>query len=194
MDNNNLQFNSDQADTLILANQIAMMRRNYQIFSLKAWIRWFNHATKRFISIINQNNVEEFMLNVINAYQQGNFDQAETLIKNSLNINIKDNSGLTLLHHMTKQENSAAIQHLLIQGAYVNQGDDFGNTPLHISTLKKNIRIISLLLEYGANPYQKNQMGFDAINLAQNNNQYGVAGIIKTIYQDLHLGNSAMTA
>ena len=62
---------------------------------------------------------------------QNDLKITELLLKNNVDVNIKDNSGQTALHHSIKKEKSEVISLLLEKGADVNIQDNKGSTPLH---------------------------------------------------------------
>lgn len=99
------------------------------------------------------------------------------LLHHQADPNLADKRGKTPLHHLCEASMDPAIIRLLIDhGADVNQVDNESNTPLHAlvqyevnrdrlpSTYEEAIR---LLLEAGANPLLKNDDGFTASEIAQ---------------------------
>lgn len=68
----------------------------------------------------------------------------------TLNVNRKDYTGATALHHAVEAENTELVQILLSAGAKVNTKDSLGDTPLSIARENENEDIIRLLRAAGA--------------------------------------------
>lgn len=68
----------------------------------------------------------------------------------TLNVNRKDYTGATALHHAVEAENTELVRILLTAGAKVNVKDCLGDTPLSIAREAENEDIIRLLRAAGA--------------------------------------------
>ncbi|MDR2440102.1 MAG: ankyrin repeat domain-containing protein [Planctomycetaceae bacterium] len=84
------------------------------------------------------------------------------LIEKSVNINAKNNNGLTPLHHAVRKSNLEIIKYLITKGAKVNEQDNNGYTPFHWAVLASNpdIDVIKYLLKKNTdiNVKAKNEM------------------------------------
>ena len=72
----------------------------------------------------------------------------EVLVKNGIDINMKDKSGQTLLHHLTVARKSDLIEPAIKQGADVNIADKKGLKPLEVAFHVKLGEAASVFLEH----------------------------------------------
>ena len=72
------------------------------------------------------------------AAQNGYFEVADLLIKNSANVNARTGNGDTPLHLASKCLSTKVLLLLINHGADVNAQDDDGRPPLHCVVLSKN--------------------------------------------------------
>ena len=84
------------------------------------------------------------------------------------NINIQNNSGLTLLHLAAMDNKSKIIQLLLEDGADVNIKTKSGLTPLHWAAAEGYLECVQLLLENGADVNIKTEYGETPYQMANN--------------------------
>ena len=63
---------------------------------------------------------------------------------------MKDNEGLTVLHHAVKNGKKEIIELLISNGADINSKDNNGYTPLHYATWNNDCSTLKLLISHGA--------------------------------------------
>jgi hypothetical protein len=82
------------------------------------------------------------------AAQEGEIDVVHELVQEEgIDVNAKDESGLTALHFSCKKDQFAIINLLLDNGANVDVRDSGGWTPLHLAL--KNVEVARLLVSKG---------------------------------------------
>lgn len=91
---------------------------------------------------------------------------ANIILNKGLDINAKNDEGITALHIVLYQE---ITQLLIDQGANVNCVDNFGNTPLHIqaSDGEDAFDVIQVLLNNGADKEKINNSGERAYDISK---------------------------
>ena len=104
------------------------------------------------------------------AAQQGNHEALEAMLdsKRSFNVNAKDQSGKTILHHLTEQGQSRLVEKLLKNPKIdINAKDKQGKTPLH-NTVENNDQksMDALLSQRKINPSPRDKMGRSPLHLA----------------------------
>lgn len=72
------------------------------------------------------------------------------LIKHKADLNSKDNSNWTPLHHAAAHDTAVSMQILLKHKADMNLEDSWGWTPLMVAAKSGNVQGVIILLEYGA--------------------------------------------
>ena len=100
----------------------------------------------------------------------------ELLLDNTLNVDARDNRGMTALMYAVKlsatKNTLPSIKKLLIAGADVNLANKYGNTALMEACWESNESIIQLLLENGGNLLIKNNRGKSALDLINERKQF----------------------
>ena len=77
------------------------------------------------------------------------------LLDNNADINIKDNTGATVLHYAANRDNIQIVEKLITLGIDTNQLDNDGRSPLYYAVAKEkspNSELMEILLKAGANP------------------------------------------
>ena len=73
-----------------------------------------------------------------------------SLLKRGANINARDESDSTTLHHASSEGCLEVVRLLLERGANIHARDKYGMTPLHSASSRESPEIVRLLLEHGA--------------------------------------------
>jgi ankyrin repeat protein len=111
---------------------------------------------------------------------------AKILIQHGLNIDAKDNNGVTALHWAIGKDKTPLAKFLIEKGANVNLSIESmkgleGITPLHLAAGHGNLELVKLILSKGANPSVKSKDGKTPLDLALENNHSEVCAILKPI-------------
>ena len=92
---------------------------------------------------------------------------AQSLLNLSIDVNAKDNSGVTALHQATRRKNEPLIRLLLSRGAMVDCKDDDGRTPWSANIRSRDHqRILSILREVGADSSTRGLQGVSELYTA----------------------------
>lgn len=138
----------------------------------------FEACRKGYFNIVNlliklkadikiQNKDNQTLLHI--ACLNGNKDIILLLLQNNMDANAKDNFGYTPIYYAI---NKKIAKLLISKGANINNKSEYrGNTVLHCAIIKGNKDIVELLLELGADTTIKNDQGFVAADIAENNLQ-----------------------
>jgi ankyrin repeat protein len=95
-------------------------------------------------------------------YEAFHDNTLQSLSKEVLNSNVRDEIGYTLLHNACNwdQNDQVEIVRLLLDsGVDVNSVDNDGYTPLHIACIYEHPEVVELLLKYGADVNKSNNDG-----------------------------------
>ncbi|KAK9891273.1 hypothetical protein WA026_013584 [Henosepilachna vigintioctopunctata] len=84
------------------------------------------------------------------ACKRKSTSEVRQLIKNNVDINLKDYASWTPLHEAIQAEAVDVVTELLDKGALINSPGEFYITPLHKAVIIENPDLIKLLVEYGA--------------------------------------------
>jgi ankyrin repeat protein len=123
---------------------------------------------------INDNIEENFLLEAIKAKK---FDIANDIIKTGWAINVTNQKMETPLLLSVKVESPELVELLLSKGANVTEITQQGNSPLLLAVGLENEKIVDLLLDNVfvlQNMQQKNDNGFNALNLAIARRNFGI--------------------
>jgi ankyrin repeat protein len=89
-------------------------------------------------------------------------------ISDGNNINEKDNSGLTPLHHAIFSQSLDYIKILIDHGAYIDDKNIYGYTPLYFASLNGHTNIVEYLVNHGADTSIIYEHGVTASDIAIN--------------------------
>ncbi|KAJ8664496.1 hypothetical protein QAD02_006158 [Eretmocerus hayati] len=97
-------------------------------------------------------------MNLMKKSKRTWFKLVKILLKHSVNVNLIDDEGNSLLHYLSfekfwpdKSEMDRLAQKLIKAGAKVDKKNKFGLTPLHCAVIGGYKKIVDVLLKYGAN-------------------------------------------
>lgn len=114
------------------------------------------------------------------ACSWGMTDRLQELIDAKVDVNARDKSGKTPLHHAVVRCNREATAALLSAGAEVNAIDLENNSPLHIALkVGRSDDTCQLLLLEGANPIIRNSSGQSAIDIAGEKRRQALAELMR---------------
>ena len=96
---------------------------------------------------------------LLDMIQAGDIQSVEKSLQIDMDLDYKDDNGLTALHAAAEIGHVQLISTLLQRGVAIDPVDNIGRTPLFIAVENKHIDAVSLLTISGANPSIKNEEG-----------------------------------
>jgi len=81
------------------------------------------------------------------------------LLKNKINVNWKDDDGMSALHYAASNSDLELVKKLVENGADINVKSSGNVTPIFYAVLNKNFKIIKYLVKNGAEINSKNEQG-----------------------------------
>ena len=87
---------------------------------------------------------------LLDAVKAGDIVAVRRLLERGANVNARDNSQETPLHHAASRGNTEVAALLIEKGADVNARDMNHKTPLHWAASQGNTEVAALLIEKGA--------------------------------------------
>eukprot|EP00794_Sanderia_malayensis_P018095 gene18095-19903_t len=115
--------------------------------------------------------VDDLFLIASSAIESANLKQIDILIDSGLSVNVRDNKGLSLLHHAALRNQADVVALLLERDADPNCEGPEDQTPLHFSAAQGNRMITKLLLEYGANVRAQDRLFRSPLHMCAGNLQ-----------------------
>ena len=103
---------------------------------------------------------------LIRAIENNNVEIFETLIRQNVNVNIPDYTGITPLMRACLKINQYMVKRLIEAGADINKQNYYGNTALTTAVRHSNSSIIFNILEAGPDPFITNKFGDTALDRA----------------------------
>lgn len=119
------------------------------------------------IKIIKERNITNDPILCRKVAEYGKVEIMDFLIKNGADLNMKDESGWSLLHYAARRNNGKALAVLLKAGANVNIKNNEGETPLHIASQGKRFSAVRVLLKHGADVDIVDNKGLTPIKRAE---------------------------
>ncbi len=83
------------------------------------------------------------------AAEEGDIEQAKTLISRGVGVNVKNFVGNTPLHMAARNGHKDIVELLVRRGADVNAKNISGRTPLHYTAMRGHIELSKLLISKG---------------------------------------------
>lgn len=114
-------------------------------------------------SLESRSNIRDIFLKAISSNNKYIFD---ILLKNKIDVNMRDPLGRTPLHHAVFYRDIDTTTHLLEHGADPNIQDHDGKTPLHLAIRWGSLERVKLMLEHGADPNIRDHNGKTPLHLA----------------------------
>jgi len=120
-------------------------------------------------------------MELIRASINNDLKMVEQLLKDGIDVNQKNDRGMSSLHISSSTVNIALASLLLKNGADIEAKDNQGNTPLWTATMfsKGNEEMILYLLKNGADQNAKNLHGISPVELANNISNYMIKAFEK---------------
>ncbi|EKD55701.1 MAG: ankyrin repeat protein [uncultured bacterium] len=97
--------------------------------------------------------------------------EAQLLIENGAQLNVKDVNGWTALHVAAKFYSEDAARIMIIKGADINARDKNGYTPLHWAAIRDSKAVTRLLIKKAINVNAKDKKGFTPLHYARKNSE-----------------------
>lgn len=95
---------------------------------------------------------------------------SEYLIKEKINVNKQDDSGMTPLHYCSIYKDFSVAELILKHGGDLSISDNYGNQPLWTATFNCKGRyydMVKLFIAYGADAYHVNNAGRSPLDFAK---------------------------
>ena len=108
--------------------------------------------------------------------RESDVNEVYRLVNEGVDVNIKDNNGLTPLMMVIGAEDMELIKLLISKGADVNAQDDYGTTALmKLAKRKDDVALAELLISHGANVDIKDEEDRTALMIAVEKSNYKLA-------------------
>ena len=105
------------------------------------------------------NDEREFLLKV----SEGDIENATSFIKAGVDVNVRNENGMTALMVASESGITELINELLTAGADVNLQSSHGDTAIVLATMKGQNDCVEELLQFGANPNIQGKGGLTAL-------------------------------
>lgn len=103
----------------------------------------------------------------LSAVASADLDETVKLLDEGVDIDYRNNDGLTALHQACIDENEEMVNLLIDRGANIEAVDNEGWTPLHAAASAGNVDIAQILVDNGANLAAVNNEGEVPLDLAE---------------------------
>ena len=114
------------------------------------------------------------------ACQELHINIIKYLINQKVNINVKDNEGITPLDIVCSEGDVKISEFLISKNANVNARRNDGITPLHMAVAFNQYNIVQILLKNGADPFLKDYDDEkNSFDYAKENESYEILKILK---------------
>ena len=128
----------------------------------------------------------------LEAALDSDFEKAKTFLAKGADIDNRDKSGNTVLHHAAANGKVEFVAELLKAGADADAKNKNRDTPLHYATLINCERTVETLLSGGSRINAENKNGNTAFDLARKNNHQKIIEMINQ--RKLHLNSEFFKA
>ena len=121
------------------------------------------------------------------ACEEGDTEEVERLIRAGVDVNNKENDGVTPIHCAAENGHTDTVQLLLDHGANVNVKDAEGYTPISEAAENGHRDTVRLLLDHGANVDAEDDEGDTPISQAANNGHTDTVKLLLSAGADPHI-------
>lgn len=128
--------------------------------------------------VLMQNDKEKPSQSVFDLLEAESWDSLEALLEEGANINQRDKSGRTMLHHAAKNNELAKVKRLIGFGASPSIQDDQNVTPLHLAAQKGHCEVLRSLLRESPSLEVRDDLGRTPLWLACENGHLYAADIL----------------
>ncbi len=104
---------------------------------------------------------------MVSASVTGDVEMLELLAQNQASTDYPNKDGITGLAMAAYHGHTNAVSWFLEQGMSYETRDKMGNTPLFYSVQGNHLEVAELLLNLGSDPQHKNELGVDALQIAE---------------------------
>lgn len=108
----------------------------------------------------------EFSKSLLQAAAEGDIAQIKSLLSKGVEINTRDERGLTPLHHAASSGHNDIVELLIAKGAETNSKDKWGYTPLYYAIWSQHKDIVKLLVAKGADVSLKPEKDYPPLHYA----------------------------
>jgi ankyrin repeat protein len=119
------------------------------------------------VELLQQHGARKGSPNLLGIINSSDIEQVKLLISQGVDINVKNNNGLTALHLVARGGRKDVVELLIDNGADVNNKTNNGMTPLHQASRNGLKEIVELLISRGADINVKNTRGQTPLDMAQ---------------------------
>ncbi len=105
-------------------------------------------------------------LQLIDLINRGDERAVDDALKLELDLDYKDEEGLTALHAASRTGNTQLVGKMLMRGVSIDPVDNRGKTPLHYAVENQHGRVIAMLVEAGADISIEDENGLSPAILA----------------------------
>ena len=105
---------------------------------------------------------------IFRAVTEGEVDDLESLLKENVDVNSRDQEGMTPLHYATDRSFVEVATLLIKYNADIDVQDQQGETPLMLAVMCEHEDMVKLLIKHGARKDIQNNEGMAALDLCEN--------------------------
>ena len=118
---------------------------------------------------------------LMNAAEQGDMERVSSILLQGVDVNVKDQNGMTALMHASMHGRMSVIPQLIsVFRADVNTKAVNGMTALMAASFQGHKNVVSWLLMKGADPNAKATTGDTALSFARKRNHTDIMSILQT--------------
>jgi len=149
---------------------------------MKYGIKYFLLSSTLLLSILSYSAAvyAGSYINFLNAARNGNSGRVRTLLNENINVNIRNEKGMTALMYAAANGQKEVMKTLLAEGAKINVKNIHGMTALMYAAFNGQKETVKMLLAEGADAGIKNNYGYTAFMLAEEGEHYQVLNLFGT--------------
>ena len=114
----------------------------------------------------------------IRAVKNQDFETARNLMKQGVDVNVRQPDGATALHWAAQWDDAKTVDLLIRSGAFVDVTNDYGTTPLSLACTNGSAPVVQLLLDAGADPNAALPTGETPLMTAARTGTVGAVGAL----------------